>query len=486
MSPIGSSPERPLRVAVVGAGPSGFYAVAALLDGGPAVAVDVFDRLPAPYGLVRYGVAPDHQKIKLVERVFAKAAGDERVRFFGNVGLGTDVGRDDLLALYDQVVYAVGAQSDRRLGVPGEDLPGSWSSTEFVAWYNGHPDFVDADYRLDHEQVAVVGIGNVAMDCARVLAKPAEELAATDVSDEALAALGRSRVTDVWVLARRGPAQAKCSPAELKELGEIEGVEVMVDAAEIAGDEPEAGDRQAEKNLEIFRRFAERTATGAWRQARRRIRFRFLASPVRVEGDPERGISGLVVGRNRLVAGADGRLRPRPSGETETLPVTAVIRAIGYRSVPLPGVPFDDEAGLIPNRDGRVIDPATGEPLGREYVVGWAKRGPSGLIGTNKPDAAATVARMLEDLPALPPGDAAARRPEAVERLLAGRDVSWIDFEDWRRLDRLECERGQAAGRPRVKVCAVDEMLAEVARAREELAASRLQDTARGVAAGST
>jgi ferredoxin/flavodoxin---NADP+ reductase len=478
MSPIGSSPERPLRVAVVGAGPSGFYAVAALLDAGPAVAVDIFDRLPAPYGLVRYGVAPDHQKIKLVERVFAKAAGDERVRFFGNVGLGSDLTRGDLLDCYDQVVYAVGAQSDRRLDIPGEDLPGSWSSTEFVAWYNGHPDFVDADYRLDHAHVAVVGIGNVAMDCARILAKPAEELAATDVSDEALAALRASRVTDVHVLARRGPAQAKCTPAELKELGEIEGVEVMVDAADLEGEEAPEGDRQAEKNLVLFREFAERTATGAWREATRRIRFRFLVSPVEVLPAADGGIAGLAIEKNRLIAGADGRLRPRGTGEIETLPATAVIRAIGYRSVPLPEVPFDEREGLIPNREGRVVDPATGEPLPREYVVGWAKRGPSGLIGTNKPDAAATVARMLEDVPSLPAGDAAARRPEAVERLLTDRGVSWVDFEDWLRLDRLECERGKAAGRPRIKVCRVDQMLAEVAR-------TRSQDTARGVAAGS-
>jgi ferredoxin/flavodoxin---NADP+ reductase len=468
MSPIGSTPDRPLRVAVVGAGPSGFYAVAALLDSGLAVAVDVFDRLPAPYGLVRYGVAPDHQKIKLVERVFAKAAGDERVRFFGNVCLGRDLDRDDLLAAYDQVVYAVGAQSDRRLGIPGEDLPGSWSSTEFVAWYNGHPDFVDADYRLDHEQVAVVGIGNVAMDCARVLAKPADELASTDVSDPALAALRASRVTDVHVLARRGPAQAKCTPAELKELGEIEGVEVMVDAGELEGEEPEEGDRQAQKNLELFRQFAERTATGDWRQARRRIRFRFLVSPVEITGDGAGGIAGLVVERNRLVAGADGRMRPRGTGVNETLPTTAVIRAIGYRSVPLPGVPFDERAGLIPNAEGRVLDPPTGETLPREYVVGWAKRGPSGLIGTNKPDAAATVARMVEDAAALPAG---ARRDD-VAGFLAARGVDWVDFEDWLRLDRLECERGKAAGRPRIKLCAVEEMLTAVARAREELAAS--------------
>ncbi len=473
MNAIGSSPERPLRIAVVGAGPSGYYAAGALLDApGLAVSVDVFDRLPAPFGLVRYGVAPDHQKIKLVTRVFEKVARDERTRFFGNVCLGRDLTRADLLRAYDQVIYAVGAQTDRRLGIPGEDLPGSWSSTEFVAWYNGHPDFVGADYALAHRQIAVVGIGNVAIDCARVLARPAEDLASTDISDEALAALRASRVTDVHVLARRGPAQAKCSPQELKELGELDGVEVVVDAAELEDPEAVELDRQTEKNLELFRGFAERTAAGAHHAADRRIHFRFLVSPREIVA-ADGHIGGLVLERNRLLPGPDGRLRPRGTGATETLPVSAVIRAIGYRSVALPDVPFDDGAGLIPNREGRVLDPDRDAVLPGEYVVGWAKRGPTGLIGTNKLDAAETVERMLEDVPGLAPAaDEAARRPAAIDELLAARGVSYLSFADWCELDRLECSRGAAQGRPRVKLCRIDDMLAEATRLREETAAA--------------
>lgn len=460
--PIGRSEDRPLRVAVVGAGPSGFYAAAALLDAPDLhVAVDVFDRLPAPFGLVRYGVAPDHEKIKNVSRVFEKTARDPRVRYFGNVELGRDVSRDELLDLYDHVVYAVGAQSDRRLGIPGEDADGSWSSTEFVAWYNGHPDFAGAAYPLHHEAVAVVGIGNVAMDCARVLARPAEDLATTDVADHALEALRHSRVRDVFVLARRGPAQAKCTPPELKELGELEDVDVMVDAAQL--EDPETAgevDRQTEKNLALFRELAERGGRGS----SRRIHFRFLTSPVAVLVEDGR-VAGLELERNELRPGRDGRLRPEGTGETEVLPVTAVIRAIGYRSVPLPDVPFDDRNGLIPNDAGRVLDPDSGNPLPREYVVGWAKRGPSGLIGTNKPDSQATVDKMLEDLPTLAPAED--RGPAPVVDLLRDRGVAYVDFDDWRCLDRLETARGKAAGRPRVKLCAVAEMLEAIAAERE-------------------
>jgi len=470
--PIGKSEERPLRVAVVGAGPSGYYAVAALLDAaGLHVAIDVFDRLPAPFGLVRYGVAPDHQKIKLVSRVFEKAARDPRVRFFGNVDFGRDLSRDDLLALYDTVIYAVGAQSDRRMDIPGEDLDGSWSSTEFVAWYNGHPEFAGADYPLHHRQVAIVGIGNVAMDCARLLARPAADLATTDISDGALEVFRRSRVTDVWVLARRGPAQAACTPPELKELGELDDVDVLVDAAQL--DDPAmAGepDRQTVKNLEVFRELAERGDRGM----ARRIRFRFLVSPVRVLGEDGR-VAGLEVERNELRAGADGRMRPVGTGDTEVLPVTAVIRAIGYRSLPLPGVPFDDRHSVIPNQRGRVVDPERGEALPREYVVGWAKRGPSGLIGTNKPDSQETVETLLADLAAAAPAMAAEPAmaeprgggPAAVAELLERRGVAYVDYEAWQCIDRAELRRGEASGRPRVKLCRADEMLAAVAAERQ-------------------
>lgn len=475
-SQIGSDPHRPLRVAVVGAGPSGFYAVAALLDApGLHVSVDVFDRLPAPFGLVRYGVAPDHEKIKRVDRVFDKTARDPRVRYYGNVALGRDVSRRELLDLYDAVIYAVGAQSDRRLGIPGEDLDGSWSSTEFVAWYNGHPDFAAAEYPLRHRQVAVVGIGNVAMDCARLLARPAEDLATTDISDTALEAFRHSRVEDVHVLARRGPAQAACTPPELKELGELEGVDVIVDPAEL-DDVEMAGeaDRQTKKNLELFREFAEGGERPPGGDARRRIHFHFLVSPVEIRGEEGR-VAGLVVEKNELVE-RDGRLRPRGTGERRELPVSAVIRAIGYRSVPLPDVPFDDAWGIIPNRDGRVTAWRDGTREGeapvqpREYVVGWAKRGPSGLIGTNKADSNDTVARLLEDAgewadPGAGGGEIGSGEAgddggaAAIEDLLRRRGIRWVDYEGWQAIERLETERGAEAGRPRAKICHLDELL---------------------------
>ncbi len=458
------SAGRPLRVAIVGAGPSGFYTAAALLaarpgESGPAVSIDLFDRLPAPYGLVRYGVAPDHPKIKAVDRVFERLCLDPRVRFLGNVELGRDLTRADLLAHFDQIVYAVGGQSDRRLGIPGEDLAGSHSSTGFVAWYSGHPDFLDLEVDLSCAAAAVVGIGNVAMDVARILARPAADLATTDIADHALEVLRASRVRDVYVLARRGPVQAKCSPPELKELGEIADAGVVVEAADLALDPASAAecetDRQAKKNLELLAAYAN--ADG--RAAERRIHLRFFAAPVEILGAGGR-VAGLVVERTRLVDAGGGRLNAVGTGETETLPVGLVVRAIGYRSLPLPGLPFDERNGIIPNEKGRVIDPGTGAPLPREYVVGWVKRGPTGLIGSNKPDGAETAAAMLEDLPALTPVPAEAAAPEAVDALLAARGARPVPFCDWQRLDALEVERGRPHGRPRVKLVRVEDMLA--------------------------
>lgn len=463
-APEVGSAKRPLRVAIVGAGPSGFYTAAALLaagagGSGPAVAIDVFDRLPAPYGLVRYGVAPDHPKIKAVDRVFEKLCLDPRVRFLGNVELGRDLARADLLAHFDQVVYAVGGQSDRRLGIPGEDLAGSHSSTGFVAWYSGHPDFLGLEVDLSCDAAAVVGIGNVAMDVARILARPADDLATTDIADHALEALRASRVRDVYVLARRGPVQAKCSPPELKELGEIADTGVVVDGADLALDPVSAAeaeqDRQAKKNLELLAAYAD--ADG--RAASRRIHLRFLAAPVEILGEGGR-VAGLVVERTRLVGAGGGRLDAVGTGETEVLPVGLVVRAIGYRSLPLAGLPFDDRNGVIPNENGRVIDPATGAPLPREYVVGWVKRGPTGLIGSNKPDGAETAAAMLEDVPSLTPVSAAAAAPAAIDALLAARGARPVPFCDWQRLDALEVERGKPRGRPRVKFVRVADMLA--------------------------
>jgi ferredoxin--NADP+ reductase len=449
--------ERPLRVAIVGAGPSGFYTAAALLARKDlAVSIDLLDRLPTPYGLVRYGVAPDHPKIKEVVRVFERLALDPRVRYLGNVEFGRDLGLDDLRRHYDQCVFAVGGQSDRRLGVPGEELAGSHSSTAFVAWYSRHPDFLDLPVDLSCAAAAVVGVGNVAIDVARVLARRPDELAATDISDDSLAVLRASRVRDVHVLARRGPVQAKCSPPELKELAELEDVDLLVEPDELELDAASAaelaGDAQATKNLELLRACAARGATGA----SRRIHLRFLVSPAEVLGTQGR-VSALRVERNRLEPGREG-LAARGTGVFEELPVGLVVRAVGYRSLALPGLPFDERRGVVPNRGGRVVEPATSETWPGVYVAGWVKRGPSGLIGSNKPDGAETAAAMVEDLPATRP--APEPDPGALDRLLAARGARVVSFADWQRLDRLEVERGAAAGRPRVKLGAVAEMLA--------------------------
>ncbi|HSM14072.1 MAG TPA: FAD-dependent oxidoreductase [Thermoanaerobaculia bacterium] len=457
MSAALGSLDRLLRVAIVGAGPSGFYTAAALLARKDlAVSIDLIDRLPTPYGLVRYGVAPDHPKIKLVIRVFEKICLDPRVRYLGNVDYGRDLSLADLRRCYDQVVFAVGGQSDRRLGIPGEDLANSLSSTAFVAWYSRHPDFLDLAVDLGVESAAVVGIGNVAIDVARVLARDPEELAATDISDDALAALRASRVRDVHVLARRGPVQAKCSPAELKELGELAGVDLLVEPRDLeldAASEAElAADAQAQKNLDLLRAFAERGATGA----ERRIHLRFLASPLELEPDGGR-VARVAVERNRLVERRGG-VAAEGTGEIEKLPAGLVVRAVGYRSLPLPDLPFDERRGVVPNAGGRVLDPASGETLAGLYVAGWVKRGPTGLIGSNKPDGAETAAAMVEDLAGL--AGAAEPDPAAVDRLLAGRGARVVDFPAWQRLDRIEVERGRPLGRPRVKMGAIAEMLA--------------------------
>jgi ferredoxin--NADP+ reductase len=455
-APLGT-PARPLRVAVVGAGPSGFYTAAALLaQKDLAVSIDLIDRLPTPYGLVRYGVAPDHPKIKEVTRVFERVCLDPRVRYLGNVEYGRDLELADLRRHYDQAVFAVGGQSDRRLGVPGEELGNSLSSTGFVAWYSRHPDFLGLDVDLDVAAAAVVGIGNVAIDVARVLARDPAELAKTDISDDALAALAASRIRDVYLLARRGPVQAKCSPAELKEMASLDGVDLVVEPRDLeldpASRDELAGDREAAKNLEVLRAVAERGPTGA----ARRIHLRFLVSPVEIAARDGR-VGGLVLERNRLVA-RDGGLAAVGTGERETLPVGLVVRAVGYRSLPLPGLPFDERRAIVPNAGGRVVDPARGAALAGLYVAGWVKRGPTGLIGSNKPDGLETAAAMAADLAATAP--APESETAAVDRLLAARGVRVVDFACWQRLDRIEVERGRPHGRPRVKLGTIAEMLA--------------------------
>src|SRR3954454_13068834 len=379
-----------LRVAVVGSGPAGFYAADALLKSeDPQVEVDVIDRLPTPWGLVRLGVAPDHENIKAVSRAFEKTAAKPGFRFFGNVEVGSSVSHAELLATHDAIVYTVGAQTDRRLGIPGEDLPGSWPATAFVAWYNGHPDFQDLGFDLGCERVVVIGNGNVAIDCARMLALTAEELAPTDTIDEAADAIAASQLREILMLGRRGPVQAAFTPPELKELGEMHDAEPVVDPRDLELDdaskaELEADRERAKRNFELLEEYAAREPEGK----ARRIVLRFLVSPVAILG--EERVEAVEIVRNELVE-ENGRIVARPPGDRETIPCGLVLRSVGYQGVALPGVPFDERRGVIPNTGGRV------DGAERTYAAGWIKRGPSGVIGTNKKDAAETVDLLLDD-----------------------------------------------------------------------------------------
>jgi ferredoxin--NADP+ reductase len=435
--------ERPLRVAIVGSGPAGFYAAGALLAGERAVEVDLIERLPTPWGLVRLGVAPDHPKIKSVSRAFERIADQPGFRFLGNVEVGRDVQHEDLLELYDAVIYAVGAQSDRRMGIPGEDLPGSWPATEFVAWYNGHPDHQHLEFDLSGKRAVVIGNGNVAVDVARMLALTPEELASTDTTDKAIDAIGNSGIEEIVMVGRRGPAQAAFTNPELLELGELAGADVIVDPADLEG--AIAGDTNSERNLEVLREYAKRVPEGK----PKRLVLRFLLSPVELSGDGR--VERIELVHNRLEPDDRGTLRAVPTGERETLEAGIVFRSVGYRGVPLPGVPFDEENGTIPNDRGRV-EPGL-------YVTGWIKRGPSGVIGTNKKDATETVEVLLED-------DAAGRLRSAgktaddVDSLLDERAIRHVVYSGWSAIDQHERTAGEPHGRPRVKLCTWDELLA--------------------------
>jgi ferredoxin--NADP+ reductase len=477
-APLGT-PKRPLRVAVVGSGPSGFYAAEHLQEQQDLVVqVDMYDRLPTPFGLVRGGVAPDHQKIKSVTKVYDRIAGHPEFRFYGNVELGRDLTHDDLVAYYHAIIYAVGARTDRRMGIPREHLPGSHSATEFVGWYNAHPDYRSLGFDLSATSAAVVGNGNVAMDLARILASPPELLAGTDIAEHALDALAHSRIREIHVLGRRGPAQAAFTNKELKELGELPDVDVVVDPADLRLDPLSTAyvaahpDRTRERNLEILTGYAATPSRGA----RTRIVLHFLVSPVEILGQDR--VEGLTVVHNELYESEDGSLRPRPAERRTTLRVGLVFRAIGYQGVPLPGVPFDAMSGVIPNVAGRIVDPRTGGPIVGEYVVGWIKRGPRGIIGTNKPDSQETVRMLLEDLGAGRLDKEEVPGRHVLERLLSERRQDFVSYEDWQLIDLLEQERGRASGdRPRVKFSRVEEMLhALQERKREAEAAERARE----------
>ena len=433
-----------MRVAVVGSGPAGFYAAGALLSADPPAEVDMFDRLPTPWGLVRLGVAPDHPKLKTVSRAFERIAEQPGFRFLGNVEFGRDIHHADLVRLYDAVIYAVGAQTDRRLGIPGEDLRGSWAATEFVAWYNGHPDYQQLDFDLSVERAVVIGNGNVALDVARMLALTHEELEPTDATDASIAAIASSPIREILVVGRRGPAQAAFTTPELHEMGELAGADVIVDPAELQGAQPKG--TNAERNVTVLQEFAAREPEGK----PRRVVFRFFRSPVAILG--EERVEGIELVRNEL----DADERAMPTAEHESLPCGLVFRSVGYQGVELPGVPFDPATGTIPNEGGRV-EPGV-------YCAGWIKRGPTGVIGTNKKDATETVEHLLEDAAAGrldPKPDATA---VAVDALLDERGVRVVEYAGWMAIDEMERAAGEKVGRPRVKLCSWDELLATAER----------------------
>ena len=459
MSTVGSH-ERPVRVAVVGAGPAGFFAADALLrKEAPIFKVDLFERLPTPFGLVRSGVAPDHQKIKSVTRTFEKTAHHGRFRFLGNVNVGKDLTAAELAAHYDMVIYAVGSSTDRRLGIPGEHLAGSHAATAFVGWYNAHPDFHDFKFDLNVERAVVVGVGNVAIDVARVLLRDRDELAKTDIAGPALEALRASSIREVVLVARRGAAQAAFTPSELEDLIELPAVSVRVDPRQLELDDAQMRllDTAARRNLELMRHVAAEP-----RDAPRTLRLEFLASPTELVDDGIGRVCGLRLERNEL-ASADGS-KARGTGQFFELATGLVFRSIGYFGSPLPGVPFDPKLGIIPNVEGRVTRTPGGEVLPQTYAVGWIRRSPTGVIGTNKADAQGVVDLMVEDVATLP-----GRELPELEPLLTQRGIEVTSFFEWARLDELEVAAGKHQGKVREKFASVEAMMNELLRHKPRL-----------------
>ena len=466
--------ENPLRVAIIGAGPSGFYAADQIIkDPDTHAQVDLFDRLPTPYGLVRGGVAPDHPKIKSVTRVYERTAAKEGFRFFGNVEIGRDLNVEDFENHYHAILYTFGAEADRVLGIPGEDLPGSFAATAFVGWYNAHPDYADRDFKLDQAKRAVViGNGNVALDVARMLALDDAELRKTDTADHAIELLDASTIEEIVVLGRRGPAQAAYTNPEVKELGELEEADVIVNPDEVELDlasqawiESDEADKTARVNVEIVKEYASRQPEGK----PKRIVLRFLASPVEIKGGSK--VESIVIGHNELVE-QEGSLRARDTGEREELECDLILRSVGYTGVPLRGVPFDERRGTILNDGGRVLESHGGEPRTGHYTAGWIKRGPSGVIGTNKKCATETVAHLFEDVAAGSLLEPANPEPAAIEELLAERGANFVTFSGWEKIDAAEVGKGEPHGRPRVKFVRIDEMLETAAEQAEAGAAA--------------
>lgn len=449
--------SRTLRVAIIGAGPAGFYAAEGLIKNLEQVSVDIIEALPTPYGLVRYGIAPDHQKIKSVSKLYERTASDPRVNLLANVSFGSDISLAEINKHYDAVVFTTGASSDRSLGIKGESLAGSMSATNFVAWYNGLPAYKDFISSLDAKAVAVIGVGNVAVDVVRILAKSVDELATTDITNHSLEVLKNSKVKDIYMIGRRGPVQAKYTTKELRELGELLNADVFVDKEDLALDEESQKLANEVRAISIqlteLGNYAEREPEGK----ARRVHIKFLASPTEIKGNDK--VEAIVLEKNRLEPTPSGYINAVGTGQYETLPVDMVLRSVGYRGVKLPDVSFDEKRGIIPNDDGRVLSEANGEIVKGQYVAGWIKRGPSGVVGTNKADAVITIKNLIEDFSNTQLDADTNKSPEAVRKLLADKNVTVVSFEEWKKLDDFEIAQGEKQGRPRVKVVDTNEMV---------------------------
>jgi ferredoxin--NADP+ reductase len=454
---------RPYHVAVVGSGPSGFFAAASLLkaadeskDAGDFdIHVDMLEMLPTPWGLVRSGVAPDHPKIKSISKQFEKTAEDPRFRFFGNIAVGEHVEAAELAERYDAVIYAIGTQSDRSLNIPGEDLQGSVAAVDFVGWYNAHPHFEQTTPDLSGARAVVVGNGNVALDVARILVTDPNALAATDIADHALESLRPCGVEEVVIIGRRGPLQSAFTTLELRELADLENVDVIVDPADLEGitdEDLEAAGKVCKQNIKVLRGYASREAGHEPRPGHRRMVFRFLTSPIEINGDDK--VDSIVLGRNELVTDENGRVAAKDTGDREELPVQLVVRSVGYRGLPTPGLPFDEKSATIPHSHGRV------EGRRNEYVVGWIKRGPSGVIGTNKKDSQDTVDTLIADLTgATELADFPDDHAEKLAEWLASRQPKLVTDAHWKLIDEYERSAGEPHGRPRVKLPSLVKLL---------------------------
>jgi ferredoxin--NADP+ reductase len=460
MAQLGSE-INPLRVAIVGSGPSGFYAAEALIKSDIDVKVDMLERLPSPYGLVRSGVAPDHPKLKQAILLYDKIAQSPEFNLIANVTVGKDISVDELRDSHHAIIFTCGAESDRKLGIPGENLAGSYTATEFVAWYNGHPDYRERQFDLSNEVAVIIGQGNVAADVARILSKTVDELKHTDIAEHALDALAKSKIRDIYVIGRRGPAQAKFTPKELREFGELEDCDAIVDPSELELNAASIKELEEKSNVgskkiyDLFQKYADQATSGlASSRKARRCHFQFLRSPVELLGDSK--LERVKIEYNQL-SGGPFKQSARGSGEFYELEIGILFRSIGYRGVPIEGVPFHDSWGIFPNEDGRITE--NDEIVPQFYTAGWIKRGPSGIIGTNRACSVATVASLLADLNTLDTSEQKAGA-EMLYPMLDSRNVRYLNYQEWTKIDLKEVERGEPRGKPREKFTFINEMMA--------------------------